>query len=246
MAIGLIGWGRFADPKDSSRRITVPAPPTDPGKPWLADFLHEHAAELAASFDILQWPPSSMAQGGAGAGCDGYGVSQRWNLGGTHPTRYGTLESLMAAIAALNAHGYRSYGDLVLHQILGPENGGPGISTYPGADGKTMNGRGADATRLVPWRTRRDDAIPPFRPEDDVPDQLSDTPFGREVHYQNCNPNATTEDSMDLLQWMTQRTAVWGYRFDDVKGMYAPAVAGSCTPSSRRSMRSTSTAIPAI
>ena len=44
MAIGLIGWGRFADPKNISQRITVPAPSTDPGKPWLADFLRENAA----------------------------------------------------------------------------------------------------------------------------------------------------------------------------------------------------------
>ena len=30
-------------------------------------------------------------------------------------------------------------------------------------------------------------------------------PFGREVSYQNCNPkDATTQDSIDLLQWMTQ------------------------------------------
>lgn len=225
MAIGLIGWGRFADPQNPSQRVTVPAPSTDPGKPWLADFLREHAASLARSFDIVQWPPSSMAQGGAGAGCDGYGICQRWNLGGANPTRYGSLESLMAAVAALQAHGTRSYGDLVLHQILGPENSGPGISTYPGADGKTMNGRGATAAGWFRGGLGKDDPIPPFCPEDDVPDRASDIPFGREISYQHCSPkDVTTQDAIDYLQWMTQRTAFWGYRYDDVKGTYALAV----------------------
>ena len=217
--------GTLPDPAQPGQHITVPAPPTDPGKPWLADFIAEEASSLGRSFDVVQWPPVSMAQGGTGAGCDGYGVAQRWNLGGSSPTRYGTLQSLMRAVAALRAHGTESYGDLVLHQILGPENRGPGNSTYPGADGRTMNGRGATTPGWFRGGLAKDDPIPPFCAEDDVPDSSSDKPFGREVSYQHCTPaGVTTRDAVDLLQWMTNRTGFSGFRYDDVKGQWAPAV----------------------
>ncbi len=233
MAIGLIAWGRFPDPAHTGKRITVPAPSTDPGKPWLADFIAEEAPALGQSFDVVQWPPVSMAQGGTGAGCDGYGVEQRWNLGGLSPTRYGMLRSLMRAVAALRAHGTESYGDLVLHQILGPENEGVGRSTYPGADGTTMNGRGATTPGWFRGGVTGDDPIPPFCQEDDVPDRVGDRPFGREVSYQHCQPaGVTTRDAVDLLRWMTERVGFSGYRFDDVKGTWAPAVSAimrSCT-----------------
>lgn len=219
MAVGLIAWGRFVDAQGN--KITVPAPPTDPGKPWLWDLLHAQAADIAASFDIVQLPPWSLAQGGAGAGCDGYGVFQRRNLNGT---RYGSLESLMAAIAALNAHGTQTYGDLVLHQMIG-ENGGPGVFQYPGADGKTMNGRGQTTPGWFRGGMKEDDPIPPFCPEDSVPVPADDFPFGRELSYQHCHPaNVTENDAKDYLTWSHARTGAVGFRFDDTKGTYAPAV----------------------
>ena len=159
MSIGMIGWGRFfktdargervLDGSGNPVRITVPAPSTDPGKPWLYDFVRENAAEIGAIADVFQWPPVSKAEGGDGEGCDGYGVYCRRDLGtapqqGSIPTRYGTLESLMAAVAALNAHGVQSYGDLVLHQLMG-ENGGPGVFHYLGADHTSLNGKGSTA-----------------------------------------------------------------------------------------------------
>jgi alpha-amylase len=36
MGVALIGWGRFISPNGA--RVTVPAPPTNPGAPWLLDF----------------------------------------------------------------------------------------------------------------------------------------------------------------------------------------------------------------
>jgi alpha-amylase len=219
MAVGLISWGRFFD--SSGNRVTVPAPSTDPGKPWLWDFLRTAAPEIAASFDIVQLPPWSLSQGGAGGGCDGYGVFQRRNLNGT---RYGSLESLMSAVAALNAHGCQTYGDVVLHQMIG-ENGGPGVFRYPGADGKTMNGRGQTAPGWFRGGMKEDDPIPPFCPEDDVPVPADDFPFGRELSYQHCNPAGVTErDAIDYLVWARARTGATGFRFDDTKGTYAPAV----------------------
>jgi len=72
MSIGLIAWGRFFNAR--GERITVPAPSTKPPKPWLWDFLRTNAAEFGATFDVIQLPPWSLAQGGAGEGCDGYGI----------------------------------------------------------------------------------------------------------------------------------------------------------------------------
>lgn len=228
MAVALIAWGRFFDPQGN--KITVPAPSTDPEKPWLADFLREEAPILAQTFDIIQWPPLSKAQGGAGAGSDGYGLFDRRDLGakpqqGSTPTRYGTLESVLAAIAALNAHGVQSYGDLVLHQLIG-ENAGPGQFRYLGADMRTLNGRGGTTPGWFRGNTGNADPIPPFRPEDDVPSPADDTSFGRELSYQHCHPaHVTTEDALDFLHWLVARTGLAGFRFDDTKGTYAPAVA---------------------
>lgn len=216
MAVGLIAWGRFLDA--AGNRISVPAPPA---APWLWDFLRANADGIGNNFDLVQLPPWSLAQGGAAPGCDGYGVFQRRNLNGT---RYGSLESLMSAIAALNANGCATYGDLVLHQMSG-ENGGPGVFRYHGADAKTMNGRGQTTPGWFRGGMKQDDPIPPFCREDQVPVPADDFPFGRELSYQNCNPHGVTaRDAIDYLRWVTKRTGATGYRFDDTKGTYAPAV----------------------
>jgi alpha-amylase len=218
MAVGLIAWGRFLD--SAGNRITVPAPSTDHGAPWLWDCLRTAAAEIGTSFDLVQLPPWSLAEGGAGAGCDGYGVFQRRNLNGT---RYGSLESLMSAVAALNAHGCETYGDLVLHQMSG-ENGGPGVFRYKGVDGKT-NGRGQTAPGWFRGGMKQNDPIPPFCREDDVPVPADDFPFGRELSYQHCNPAGITQhDAIDYMVWARNRVGAEGFRFDDTKGTYAPAV----------------------
>jgi alpha-amylase len=239
MAIGLIGWGRFykldgkgnkvLDANGNPVKITVPAPPTNPGKPWLYDFVRENAADIGTHMDVFQWPPVSKAQGGAGEGCDGYGVYCRRDLGtapqqGSTSTRYGTLEGLMAAVAALSAHGVDSYGDLVLHQLIG-ENGGPGIFHYLGADHKTLNGKGGTTPGWFRGGTCNNDPTPPFCKEDDVPDRTNDYPFGRELSHQHSNPaGVSLEDAKDYTAWLTKRVGFVGYRFDDVKGTWVNAV----------------------
>jgi alpha-amylase len=239
MAVGLIGWGRFykfdskgnkvLDPDGNPIKITVPAPSTNPGKPWLYDFVRQSSADIGIHMDVFQWPPISKAQGGAGEGADGYGVFCRRDLGtapqqGSTPTRYGTLESLMAAVAALNAHGVESYGDLVLHQLMG-ENGGPGMFHYLGADHKTLNGKGTTTPGWFRGGTGNNDPIPPFCKEDDVPVPANDYPFGRELSYQHSNPaGVTLADAKDYTTWLTKRVGFAGYRFDDTKGTWVNAV----------------------
>ena len=111
MGVALIAWGRFFAPNGP---ITVPAPSTTPNAPWLLDFLAGEAGRLRdAGFSALQLPPVSKAQGGAGDGCDGYGLFDRRDLGsklqqGSLPTRYGSVDRCAAASPTRTPRGSRS------------------------------------------------------------------------------------------------------------------------------------------
>jgi alpha-amylase len=222
MGVALIAWGRFFD--GHGNHVSVPAPSTEPGAPWLLDFLARHALTLRrAGFTAIQLPPTSKAQGGAGAGCDGYGVFDPRDLGsknqqGSFPTRYGPKDALTRFVAVAHACGLDVYLDIVLHQRIG-ENGGPGVFRYLGADGRTLNGRGETAAG---WFR----GVPPDNlPDDDVPDKSTDFSFGRELSYQHCRPHRVTiEDALDYGEWVFRTTGADGARFDDVKGTWAPFV----------------------
>ena len=222
MGVALITWGRFV--LKNGNRITVPAPSTTPGAPWLWDFLAKEAPALRrVGFSALQLPPASKAQGGAGDGCDGYGLFDPRDLGskpqqGSTPTRYGSVDSLRRLIACSHAVGLDVYLDVVLHQLSG-ENGGPGVFNYLGADGRTLNGRG-------PMRPGCFRGVPPAnRPEDAVPDPAHDFEFGREKVYQNCDPAGyTIADALDYGDWLFRTTDADGMRVDDTKGTWAPFV----------------------
>jgi|SRR5579862_3420764 len=222
MGVALISWGRFFD--KNGNKITVPAPSTNPGAPWYWDFLAKEAAALRrVGFSALQLPPASKAQGGDQPGCDGYGVFDPRDIGsknqqGSLQTRYGSAESLRRLIACCHAVGMDVYLDVVMHQLAG-ENGGAGVFNYLGADGKTLNGRGAMKSgcfRGVP---------PANRPEDAVPVPADDFQFGREKVYQNCSPQGyTVSDALDYGDWLFRTTDADGMRFDDTKGTWAPFV----------------------
>jgi len=222
MGVALIAWGRFFD--GQGQRVTVPAPSTDPGAPWLLDLLTHHALALRqAGFTAVQLPPTSKAQGGAGRGCDGYGVFDPRDLGaknqqGGIPTRYGPKDALTRFVAVAHACGLDVYLDLVLHQRMG-ENGGPGVFRYLGADGRSLNGR----RQTAPGWFR---GVPPDNlPDDDVPSAQFDFAFGRELSYQRCRPHrVTVDDALDFGDWVFRTTGADGARFDDVKGTWVPFV----------------------
>src|SRR5215469_2773246 len=222
MGVALVAWGRFFD--QQGRRVTVPAPSTEPGEPWLLDFLARHAVSLRrAGFTAIQLPPTSKAQGGAGVGCDGYGLYDPRDLGsknqqGSLETRYGSKAALTRFVAVAHACGLDVYLDLVMHQRMG-ENGGPGVFAYLGADGRTLNGRGKTTDA---WFR----GVPPANlPDDDVPNKFFDFAFGRELSYQHCQPHRVTiEDALDFGDWVFRTTGADGARFDDVKGTWAPFV----------------------
>jgi len=221
MSVSLIAWGRFYA-KDGSK-TTVPAPSTDPGKPWLWDFLASEAANLASvGFDRIQLPPASKAQGGDGAGCDGYGLYDPRDLGsknqqGSVTTRYGTVDSLRRLVAVAHQCGLAVDLDIVLHQLSGGENA---AYRYLGADGKTLNGRGA----MDPGCFRSGSGG--TQPQDNVPVPSDDFPFGDEKVYQHSNPaRYTINDALDFGDWLFLTTGADGGRIDDVKGLWAPFVA---------------------
>jgi alpha-amylase len=222
VGVALIAWGRFFDPRGN--RVTVPAPVDGTGTPWLLDFLAEHALPLRqAGFTAIQLPPTSKAQGGAAAGCDGYGVFDPRDLGSKNqqssvPTRYGPKAALTRLVAVAHACDLDVYLDLVLHQRSG-ENGGPGVFRYLGADGVSFNGRGPTSSG---WFR----GVPPENlPDDDVPNMFFDFAFGRELSYQHCRPpRVTIDDALDFGEWVFRTTGADGARFDDVKGTWAPFV----------------------
>jgi alpha-amylase len=222
MTVSLIGWGRFFDGKGN--KITVPAPSTDRGKPWLWDFLAAEAENLASvGFDRIQLPPASNAQGGDGSGCDGYGIYDPRDLGsknqqGSVPTRYGTADSLRRLIAVAHRYGLSVDLDIVLHQLIGGQNA---TYRYLGADGQTLNGRGA----MHPGCFRSSPGGG-TQPEDDVPVPSDDFPFGDEKVYQHSNPaRYTIDDALDFGDWLFLTTGADGARLDDTKGLWAPFVA---------------------
>lgn len=215
MSVSLIGWGRFFDKRGN--RITVPAPSTDPHKPWLWDFLASEAKELAqVGFDRIQLPPSSKAQGGSGAGCDGYGVYHPRDLGnldqqGSIPTRYGSAEQLRRLVAVAHQNGLAVDLDIVLHQLIG---GIGGVYRYKAWNG-SLNGRGP----MNPGCFRS------AKVRDDVPVPADDFAFGDEKLYQRCNPSGyTIKDALDYGEWLFHTTGGDGARFDDTKGTWAPFV----------------------
>ncbi len=222
MTVSLIGWGRFFD--SHGNKITVPAPSTDPGRPWLWDLLASEAADLASvGFDRIQLPPASKAQGGDGAGCDGYGLYDPRDLGsknqqGSVPTRYGTVDSLRRLVAVAHRYGLAVDLDIVLHQLIGGQHA---TYKYVGADGKTLNGRGA----MYPGCFRRSPGAG-TQPEDDVPVPSADSGFGDEKVYQHCHPpRYTIDDALDYGDWLFRTTGADGARIDDAKGLWAPFVA---------------------
>lgn len=215
MSVGLVGWGRFFDKQGN--RVTVPAPSTDPGAEWLWDFLSGQAAHLGkVGFTHLLLPPCTKAQGGSGAGCDGYEVFDPRDIGsknqqGSRETRYGSDESLRRLVAAAHSGGMKVFLDIVMHQLGGASNK---TYNYLGADGKTKNGRGA----LTPT------CFSPPQPYDDVPAPEFNEgiyAFGDEKTYQHSIPaDYTAKDAIDAGDWLFRTTGADGSRSDDAKGTW--------------------------
>lgn len=207
--IGLIAWGRNKE-ADGSRSA-------NPKGLW--KIIEQNAAAISRSFDFVQAPPDSLADGGSGPGCDGYEVFEYRQK---NYTRYETVsgkgkEELMAASAALAAHGVRFAGDMSFHQ-MGGENGGPGLFKYNGRRGETKPGWFQNYGQ--PGET-----TPPFAPKDDIPSADGAYPFGRVRSYQRSIPaGAVIADAKDVLNDAVRGVGYRIIRWDDTKATNAAAV----------------------
>jgi alpha-amylase len=209
----------------NGQKVTLPAPwdPQTPNVPAWYDYLALHAPELRrAGFSAVLLPPSTKSLSGDANTGDGYGVYDHYDIGSKNEmfslqTRFGNREQLQRAIAVMHACGLDVYGDIVVHQVMGGNNG---VYRYFGADGKTMNGRFPKDPGCFRggWPGR---GIPPFCPEDDVPVPADDFAFGDEFSFQHSNPpNYTYTQMIHWGEWLFGSLDLQGGRFDDVKGTW--------------------------
>lgn len=200
---------------------SVPSPyDGDSTVPWFWDFLASEAASLAGAgiTDVLL-PPVTKAQGGAGKGCDGYGVFDVYDLGSKHQqfsteTRFGSRERLQRCIAIMRANGLNVHVDLVPHQRMGGKNG---MYRFLGADGRSLNGR-------FPLDPSCFAGNPPRVPRDPIAGPISDDfAFGDELAPLNGTKDGQAGYVIDGLilnaEWQMRSLGIQGFRVDDTKGL---------------------------
>jgi alpha-amylase len=216
MGVSYHAHARFLD--RHGNRITVPAPsdPQTPRAAWWYDWIAMNAASLRrAGFTAILYPPVCKTQSGHFNTGDGYGVYDQYDIGsknqmGSIETRFGNREQLQRSIAIAHACGLDVYVDVVLHQLIGGNNG---VYRYSGANGAAGTGR-------FPKNPGCFRGAPPRRPQDPVPVPSDDFSFGDELVYVNCDPPGYTIDGMiDFGDWLTRSLDCQGYRVDDTKGM---------------------------
>jgi len=216
MGVAYHAHARFLDRQ--GHKITVPAPvdPQTPHVPWWYDWIAMNAAALRrAGFTAILYPPVCKTQSGHFDTGDGYGIYDQYDVGsknqmGSVETRFGNREQLQRSIAVAHACGLDVYIDVVLHQLIGGDNG---VYRYLGASGAADIGR-------FPKNPGCFRGAPPRRPEDPVPVPVDDFSFGDELVYVNCEPPGYTINGMiDFGDWLTRSLDCQGYRADDTKGM---------------------------
>ena len=216
MGVAYHAHARFLDRQ--GHKFTVPAPvdPQTPHVPWWYDWIAMNAAALRrAGFTAILYPPVCKTQSGHFNTGDGYGVYDQYDIGsknqmGSIETRFGNREQLQRSVAIAHACGLDVYVDMVLHQLIGGDNG---VYRYLGANGAVGIGR-------FPKNPGCFRGAPPRRPEDPVPVPVDDFSFGDELVYVNCEPPGYTINGMiDFGDWLTRSLDCQGYRVDDTKGM---------------------------
>ena len=154
---------------------------------------------------------------GAAPDADGYGLYDNYDIGSKNqvfnvPTRFGDHERLRRMIAIMHACGLDVYGDMVMHQYDGGNNG---TYKYLGADRKTLDGRFPKQPHVLSGARR---ACRRIRKS---PGQFR---FRRMAAYINSKPKDNVNGAIDAADWLTRTLDLQGYRIDDVKGMAVPAV----------------------
>ena len=203
----------------------VPSPVDGKTKEWpLVTWarLMPHLAAYGITVPIL--PPMTKGQT-EGAGYDpkdNYDLGSKVQ-GGRRETRYGSIDHAQAFIAYVNSLGMETCVNVVDHHLDG-DNGNYEFK-YPGADGKTLNGRfPKDKNCFYIWSNGQKSN------PDGVPDASTDWAFGREFLWNSGfygdgkGANAAPYVRNNLiaaLDWQTRRLGVQQYFLDDTKGTNA-------------------------
>ncbi len=195
--------------------MPAPVDKETPNAPWHAVKMSQMAEDLArAGFTHILWPPLCKAQGGSANNSDGYGKLDDYDLGTKDqawgvPTRWGTAEQVRQAVAIGHSYGLAHLSDMVIHQYDGGNNGD---YAYPGADGKTMNGR-------FPKHPSCFVGAPPRVAVDPVFDANGNSAFGDMVSYVHSTPlHYMLDEMIASIQWQLQTLGLDGFRLDDTKG----------------------------
>jgi len=198
-----VGWPRGEDGKT----------------PWAYQRIaRDAAAYRQAGFTAVQLPP--FTKGGSGAYSDGYDKFDDYDIGSKNqcfskPTAFGDAEMLRQCVASIHAHGMQAYGDLVLHQYGG---GNDGVYKPLAADGVSATGR-------FPKHPSCFVGAAPRVPVDPVPDGQGNFAFGDMASYVNSTPRGYMRDgAIAAAGWLTRTTGIDGWRVDDVKGTNAGLV----------------------
>jgi alpha-amylase len=205
------------------QKIVMPAPvdKDTPDAPWWWDHLARQAADFRrAGFSAVLLPPVCKTASGDAPDADGYGLYDNYDIGSKNqffsvPTRFGDRERLQRMIAIMHACGLDVYGDVVLHQYYGGNNG---TYKYLGADGKTLDGR-------FPKHPSCFVGPPPRVPVDPVANPQGNFAFGDMVSYIHSTPKGyMLNGAIDAGDWLTRTLDLEGYRIDDTKGLAVEVV----------------------
>lgn len=210
-------------------------PQETPAGSWWKN-LEQKADELATAGFTAVWLPPPY-KGAAGTEDVGYGVYDRYDLGefnqkGSVATRYGTVEELRSAIAALKRKHIQVYADVVMNHMMGADQNDQ--FTY---EGQSFNvptrflfaGRGSrysdytwqyynfNGVQLGDGSWRNWKAGWDFAPYPDAWDNL----MGCEIRYLDEN---NRNELIRWGNWLTGKLDLDGYRLDATKHIYTPFV----------------------
>jgi hypothetical protein len=212
MSVGLINWVRsFTYDQNGAiiRNQNGPVFAAHP-QPNLWSLIAANAKSLAESFDLIQLPPASHGYG------EGYSPFELRDLN----SNWGAVEELIAAVTTCHAAGMLVSTDLPFRQMSGA-NGGPGVFLYDGRPGETT-------ASWFQFFNNPGETLPPFVPQDSVPNAQGNYAFGTVRSYENCIPAGVVEaDTTDVLATMINTLGLIPGkdipRWDDGKGMHAPS-----------------------
>jgi alpha-amylase len=221
--MGVILHAHYRRMGPNGEKMVMPAPVDKDAShaPWWWDHLANQAADFRrAGFTAVLLPPVCKTASGAAPDADGYGLYDNYDIGSKKqffsvPTRFGDRERLQRMVAIMHACGLDVYGDVVLHQFYGGNNG---TYKYLGADGTLPDGR-------FPKHPSCFVGPPPRVPVDPVANPQGNFAFGDMVSYLNSTPKGyMLNGAIDAGDWLTRTLDLEGYRVDDVKGMAVEAV----------------------